>query len=311
MGNLGASTRTAAALAAALALALSACGDGGSDPDRSTLNLELTDAPPGDATSIFIVLGDFGLVDAGGDFALLHRGPSDFIDLTVLAGGTKQMAEDIFVPSETYDRALLEMGPVVVQTDEGEVFSRMGGADSLGLNKTGDIQCPVCTAKGIEVEVPGGSFELTGGTQTLVMDFDARRSVRRKAGNDTLVLDPAVTLSQKGKSGTIQGTVTAGTTIPDCGGAARSVSAFFPVAVSAATGDTAKSGIVGSGGAYEMRFVQAGDYGMGHEERVTFGTAEDSVETLVFTADASPAQATVQAGGSTTVDYTITDATCQ
>lgn len=300
----------AVALAAVLAVGLGACDSGVSSSDSGSMSLQLTDAPAGDISQAWVDIGTIALQGEGGEVVLVEdpEGPeSGFFELTSLAGTTADLVSDVSVPTGNYGQLRIVIEAAALETDGGEVFSFNGAADALGLSRTGSLQAPSIPQTGVKVNL--GGFTLETEAKILVLDFDVSESFGREAGQSNMwVLRPTITSSEIEASGTISGTVSTadGVSIPDCGGEARDVSAFVPVAIDAASGDTLKSGDVAGDGSYAIDFLEPADYDLGHEPEVTFDGAK-----LVFDADVSPQQVTVESGSETTADYTVTSASCE
>lgn len=301
----------AVALAAVLALGLGACDSGVSSTDSGSMSLQLTDAPAGDISEAWVDIGTIALQGEGGEVVLVNdpEGPENgFYELTSLAGTTADLVSDVPVPTGSYGQLRIVIEAAALQTDDGDVFSFNGAADALGKTKTGDLQAPSIPETGVKVNL--GGFTLETEAKILVLDFDVAESFGREAGQSNMwVLEPTITSSEIEASGTISGTVSLadGVSVPECpSGEARDVSAFVPVAIDPASGDTLKSGDVASDGTYAIDFLEPADYDLGHEPEVTFDGSK-----LVFEADASPQQVTVESGSEVTADYTITAASCE
>src|SRR5215211_5569650 len=113
-----------------------------------------------------------------------------------------------------------------------------------------------------------------------------------------------LTATSVGFAGGIAGTMALaqGVTLPTCGGAAVTLATFSPRAVA---GADSVSAVVSAAGAYSMTVVP-GTYTMTYAPEYTF-TNGDS---LTVAAAAAPATATVAGGATSTVNYTISSATC-
>ncbi len=304
----------AVALTAVLAVGLGACDGDVSSADSGSLSLQLTDAPAGDLDSAWVDIGTIALQGEGedeeGEVVLVENpeGPRDgFFELTSLAGTTADLVSDVSVPAGSYGQLRIVIEAAALRTDDGDVFSFNGAADALGLTRTGRLQAPSIPQTGIKVNLDG--FTLESEAKILVLDFDVSESFGREAGQSNMwVMRPTITSSELEASGSIGGTVgtAEGVSVPECGGDARDVSAFVPVVLDPASGDTLKSGDVDGDGSYAIDFLEPADYDLGHAPEVTFDG-----EKLVFEADVSPQQVTVDTGSEETADYTITSAACE
>lgn len=313
-------------LAAGLALGVAACDDGATGPGGETaLSVRLTDAP-GDVHAVWVEVTDVQLVggpadgetdgDDGGPISLLDQ-PTDLIRLTDLVGTTETIVSDAEVPSGVYTQVRLVVGDAILQVEAsdgtgGDAYVTGDPALPEGVAQSdvvGDLLCPSCPQTGIKVQLPDGNLELEGPDADLVLDFDVTQSFGRRAGMSGMwVMHPVIVASEASRAGSIAGTVTLadGVSIPECGGSARSVRDFVPIATSAADTETVKSAEVAEDGSFAFGAVATGDWTLGFESGIDF---EDG-DTLTFGADVSPETVTVEAGAEATADYTVTSASC-
>lgn len=304
----------AVALAVVLAVGLGACDSDVSSNDSSSMSLQLTDAPAGDLSEAWVDIGTIAMQGEGGEVVLVENpeGPENgFFELTSLAGTTADLVGDVAVPSGSYGQLRIVIDAAALETDDGDVFSFGGAAEALGIDdgSVGTLQAPSIPQTGVKVNL--GGLTLESEAKILVLDFDVAESFGREAGASNMwVLEPTITSSELEASGTISGTVSLadGVSIPDCPaeGDERDVSAFVPVAIDPASGDTLASGDVDSEGSYAIDFLEPADYDLGHAPEVTFDGGA-----LVLEANVSPEAVTVESGSEATADYTITSATCE
>ena len=328
------STRLAAGLlAVGLAAGLSACSDDATGPGGQTsLSVQLTDAP-GDVHAVWVEITDVQLVggpadgqddgngengDAGdgGPISLLDA-PTDLIRLTDLVGTTQTIVNEAEVPSGVYTQVRVIVGDAILQVEGeggtgGDAYVMGDPTLPEGVSQSdvvGDLLCPSCPQTGIKVKLPDGNLRLETDDADLVLDFDVAQSFGRQAGMSGMwVMNPVIVATEASQAGSIAGTVATGegVSIPECGGAARSVEDFVPTATSASDTETVKSAEVAGDGSYTIGTVSPGDWTMGFESEIDF----DDGDVLTFGADVSPGTVTVEAGAEATADYTITSASC-
>jgi hypothetical protein len=193
-----------------------------------------------------------------------------------------------------------------VVTQTGAVYATSGAALPSGVTSTGTLRAPSACQSGFKVKLPGGSVSLDNDAEILSVDFDVSQSFGHQAGNSgAWVMHPVMTATDIQFTGTINGTVTAatGVTFPACGGVATDVTKFAPLAI---LGADSTSAVVAANGTYAMG-VASGTYTMSYTPAFSF-TNGDS---LFVTAAPSAPTATVASGGLTTVDYSVTAATCK
>lgn len=314
-------------LAAGLALGLSACDSGTSGPSTSSLSVGLTDAE-GDVEAVWVEITDLQLVggpadaeddegddeEAGdeeaGPLSLLDE-PTGLVKLSDLVDETRTIVNDFEVPAGIYTQLRVIVGDAVLLTEGGDAFVKGDPALPSEVDDpdgTGALQCPSCSQTGLKVKLPDGHLELTDPDEDVILDFDVAQSFGREAGMSGMwVMHPVMTATEAAVAGEIAGTVQTGdeVTIPECGGAARSVQDFVPTATASDDAETVKSTEVAEDGSYLFDLVAPGDWSMGFEAEIGFET-----ETLTFEADVSSETVTVQSGSQATADYTITSATC-
>lgn len=286
------------------ALALGACGDDSTGNQLSELNIQLTDAP-GDLVEARVQITQIILQGTGGSANLLDDATA-FVNLLDLSGGTTADLVTETVSAGTYSQLRFVINEACIETNDGQIFATSdAAATECGGPRVGTLNCPSCQQTGIKVNLPGGAVTLDDDTEILVVDFDVSQSFGREAGASAMwVMHPVLTATNVEFSGTIAGTVTLadGVTIPECGGAARDLSAFIPTA---SADEMLKSGATDAEGEYRISFVSAGSWTMGLSD------TEFDGESLVFTATADPATVVVQSGVTATADYVVTAVECQ
>lgn len=285
---------------------LVAC-DGGTSPDgQSTLSVQLTDQPSADLAEAWVEITKIDLQGTAGGFTL-YDGPPVQLDLLTLANEAEPLVVDKAIPSGSYAQLRLFVGAAHAVTTEGETYSSDGSMPPTQSGQPdGVLECPSCGETGIKVNLPEGGLQLQNESKILMLDFDARESYGRKAGESGVwVLNPLITSSELEASGSVEGTVTADVTIPACGSLTGSVEHFVPELLDGT--DVVASGDVESDGSYLINFLDAPKtYGVG------FAVTVDASDTKQYRFDAtSPSSVDVESGTTHTVDYTITSAACE
>ena len=293
------------------ALALGACGDGGTGSNGArTISIRLHDAP-GDLKEAWVKVDQVSLqgtssADSTSGRVVLVSTPTGWINLTQLTGGNfATLVNNAQVPAGRYSQLRFVVCEAYVITRDEKVYATQGAALPGGVTATGQLQVPSGCQSGLKVKLPGGGVDLTEASQILSVDFDVSQSFGHQAGNSgKWVMHPVMTATSVGFAGGIGGTVALaqGVTLPTCGGSPVTVAAFSPRAVS---GADSVSAVVSAAGTYSMA-VTPGTYTMTYAPEYTF-TNGDS---LTVAATPAPATATVAGGATSTVNYTISSATC-
>jgi hypothetical protein len=230
-----------------------------------------------------------------------------WLNLTQLTGSSfSTLVNNATVPAGTYSQLRFVVCEAYVVTQSGQVYATSGATLPSGVTATGSLQIPSGCQSGLKVKLPNGGVTLADSSTILSVDFDVSQSFGHQAGaSGKWVMHPVLTATAVGFSGTISGTVAtaAGLTLPTCGGSAVTVASFTPLAIA---GADSVSSTVSAGGTYSMSVTPA-TYTMSYAPKYSF-TNGDS---LSVTAAPSVASATVASGGSQTVNYTISAATCK
>ena len=293
------------------ALALAACGDstGGNGP--ATVSIRLHDAP-GDLKEAWVkveqiyIQGTSSADSTSGKLVLMGT-PTGWLNLTQLTGANfATLVNGVQVPAGTYSQLRFVVCDAYVVTQTGAVYATSGAALPAGVTSTGTLQAPSACQSGFKVKLPGGGVTLESGATVLSVDFDVSQSFGHVAGQSgKWVMHPVLTATELSFSANISGTVAlaAGVTLPTCGGGVVPITQFVPRAV---TGVDSISGVVQPAGTYAIT-VAPNTYTMTYAPAYSF-TNGDS---LMVAATPSAATATVASGGSATVNYSITSATCK
>jgi hypothetical protein len=299
----------------------------------TNLSVFLTDRP-GEVDAVWVEILQISLhSEEEGPTDLLDE-PTELILLTALVDEVQPLVENTEVAASTYNQLRLLVGDAVLLSTEPKLYVK-GDPDLSVLElevdpaelEQGELHCPSCSQSGLKVKLASGDVELEEGAAGMVLDFDVAQSFGHKAGNSgKWVMHPVIhgTLTADedgdgsvtddlGTAAAIQGTVgldpTNPISIPDCGGQARSIQDFIPIATAQTLVDDQLqplvfSGVVGEDGSFKIEFLEPDAYTMGVAP-VNLGDYE-----LVFTALAEPAQVTLGEGEVKDVQYTIQAAVC-
>lgn len=297
------------------ALAMGACGDGGgatAGDGGARVSIRLTDAP-GDLREAWVRVDRIYLKggpadSAGGGSVELLPARTGWVNLLTLSGGrTAELVNGAVVPAGSYTELRFVVCEAYVVTDGGDVYATRDAVLPAGVAADGTLQVPSGCSSGMKVKFPRDArVELANESTILTVDFDVSQSFGHQAGNSgRWVMHPVVHATAVGFSGGIAGTVSVaqGLALPACGGAAVAVTAFVPQATA---GTETFGSIVGTDGRYRIT-VAPGTYTMGYAPALSFANGDS----LLVTAAPSAASATVAAGGTATVDYAVTAATCK
>ncbi|HKK27954.1 MAG TPA: DUF4382 domain-containing protein [Gemmatimonadota bacterium] len=288
--------------------ALAACGDS-TGPGGTRLDVQMHDAS-GRVKSAWVSVtkvyadGPNGRVDLTGS-------SSGMIELTSLQNGaTATIASGANLDAGTYSNVHVVFGDAAVETEDGTVYGTSADLSLPGASASvsASLSCSACGDAGVEVALPGGTFDARADAQnTLLVDFDLRQSVQADLTGG-LVLQPVLTGSDAEEdTGAIAGNilVSAGSdTFPiQCGG--RSIAEgdfygefFIPQATAQNETDGngnayVKSGAGHSGGTYVIPELPADTYSLDavssfsfdNGDRLSVGSAPDSSRVDVTSAD--------------------------
>lgn len=190
---------------------------GGSGGETGTLSLNVTDAPIGNVTSVFVEFTGVTLKPASGpaiefmfednpDTPDVDEG-SKIIDLLALQGMASQpLLEDVEVPAGQYNQIRLHVNAVENEIDSYVVLDDGGGEEELRV--------PSGSQTGLKLNTPftvaaGTSDVAVGDESTYTIDFDLAKSVINPGGLDGYLLKPVLRLVQNIETGSVAGTVDA------------------------------------------------------------------------------------------------------
>ncbi|HEX2078725.1 MAG TPA: DUF4382 domain-containing protein [Longimicrobium sp.] len=296
------------------ALAMGACDGGTGGSGDARVSIHLTDAP-GDLKEAWVRIDRIYLKGGPADSARGGEGGvellntrTDWVNLLTLSGGrTAELVNGVTVPAGTYRELRFVVCEAYVVEQDGDVYATRDATLPAGVTADGQLQVPSGCSSGLKVKFPSDApVELESDATILTVDFDVSQSFGHQAGNSgRWVMHPVIHATAVGFAGGIAGTVAVaqGVTLPTCGGSAVAVTAFVPQAT---TGTETFTSAVGADGRYRIT-VGPGTYTMGYAPALSFANGDS----LMVTAAPSAASATVASGGTATVDYSITAATCK
>jgi hypothetical protein len=307
----------------ALGLLVVACDDSTS-PTNPRLSILLTDAPGAVEEAWVEITGIYlqGTPSAPGEKMWLLQETTGLIDLITLDEQTLALVEGAVIDPGVFSQLRFIVGEAAIVVRESETEVKVYATDGLGLEDLnaarqafdaglsplsaidGELQCPSCSETGFKVGWPGGAIRLEDEAEILVVDFDAQQSFGRLAGTSgQWVMEPLLSATELGLSGSIVGTVSWADTDPQlsCGDGTVTLADFRPTATS---GEVIKTGTPTEDGSYRISFVAPGTWTMGFES-LTF----DNGDVLTFEAT-HPESVEVTSGSVATADFSITSAAC-
>jgi hypothetical protein len=317
--------RQVTAIGLVLAVA-SACDSSPVDADNgdpvaegSLISVYLTDAP-GDVEAVWVDVHEIYLQGGPGGRTVLLDEPTGLIELTSLVGTARPLVEDEEIEAGTYGQLRFVIGGAVLETQNGQVYSKDGTEHPDGLPATGNLICPSCSQTGIKVVLRGEDLNVEEGENDFLLDFDVSQTFGRQAGQSgNWVMHPVIHGIRMIEMGSISGTVvlaedgegTAIVEVPECpAGTARGVSDFVPTATAATPGDEGetivRTGTTGADGSFQIHALAPDQYDLGYASEIELEGAG-----LLWTATVDPNSVTVGEGESVSgVTYTITAASC-
>lgn len=294
------------------ALAMAACDGGTGGSGDARVSIRLTDAP-GDLKEAWVRIDRISLKGgpadtAGGGGVDLLTTRTDWVNLLTLSGGrTAELVNGAVVPAGTYNELRLVVCEAYIVEKDGDVYATRDAALPAGVTAGGTLQIPSGCSSGFKVKFNTDQpVELASESTIMTVDFDVSQSFGHQAGNSgRWIMHPVLHATALGFAGGIGGTVSVaqGVALPTCGGAPVAVTAFVPQATA---GSTTHTSAVATDGRYRIT-VPAGTYNMEYAPALSFANGDS----LMVQATPSVASATVASGGTATVDYSITTATCK
>lgn len=194
-------TFRAAVLLAAIALPALGCSDDeNTGPDNGTtqLTVELTDADGGIKAAVVTISEIFLVGDGEESHVSLSTTPVT-VNLVDLANTTQTLVDAKEIANNDYTelRFVISGAYVEVEKPEGGTAIFASSPDYAGLPAgaivTGELQMPSLSESGLKVDLPTEDLALDGGSETLLLDFDASQSFGAEAGNSGMwVMHPVI-----------------------------------------------------------------------------------------------------------------------
>jgi Domain of unknown function (DUF4382) len=213
-------------LAGAMALTLAACGDDDESnpvtpPGTTSVSVLLTDAP-GDILQAVVTVDEVFLQNAGSDKVNLLDAPAT-VNLTDLANTTSELLAEASAPNAAYSdlRFVISGGFIRVENEDGSETIFATSPDYAGLpagaTVGGALQLPSEGTSGLKVDF-AQPIELTGGTASLLVDFDVSESFGQEAGGSgQWVMHPVIKGATASQAATVEFTLALGAdvTLPE------------------------------------------------------------------------------------------------
>ncbi len=207
------SRRILGSMALVMSLSLGACDDSTAVGTPGTLTLLITDAA-GDFTQAFVTIERIELVGNGEPLVL--RDTPFTTNLLTLSNDVATLVENVVVPAGTYSeiRFIIPGACIgVKQSDGSELVYASTGFTECGP-ADGSLQLPSFAETGIKVNLPGGSIEVGGDAQILLLDFDVSQSFGQQAGQSGMwVMTPVINASDISLTGNIVVQLTVAATV--------------------------------------------------------------------------------------------------
>jgi len=280
---------------------LAACGGGGSSGSESPaqfgrLTLRITDSPVSSARRVVVEFTGLEIKPAGASSPEVFDFAPRQIDLLALdGGGSEILLSDELLPAGEYEWIRLKVNAgrdasdSFIELDDGSIhplFIPSGNQTGLKLNRGFTIGA--------------------GSTHNFTIDFDLRKSVIHPPGlGDPYLLKPVLRLVNNLEVGTIEGTVAPALVVADCMPAVYLFTGadVLPDDIGSAKPPLATTAVnldeVTGAWRFTVAFVPAGPYTLGF----TCAADDDGAETDDAITFASPINAAVTAGQTTTVEF--------
>lgn len=230
-----------------LSLIMSACGQ---------VNLSITDAPVDSVDAINLAISGVVFEANDGETTEIDISPAMVVNLMTLTEGVTEQ----LVSSESLDKGSYRK--VTLKLDVNASFVSVDGTDY-------NMTMPTDAESGLEVSK---NFEVSSGNDVnLVIDFDLRKSVRPRDGNNDYVLRPSMRLLVEAETGSVTGSInndllSLDTQCFDSAGVVSAVVYVFsgndvsPDDVDGTSTDPLTSARVNPDLSYTAAFLEEGDY---------------------------------------------------
>lgn len=192
-----------------LLVGVAACDSvgGGAESASGSFRVLLTDAP-GAFQSAVVTIESVSLEGEAG--AVVLREEPVTVDLLDLQNEVMDLVAGVDVPAGSYAelRLVISGGYVAVEEEDGstKVYASSDAyAAAQGVEASGRLQMPSYAESGLKVKLPGGSVEVEGGEQVVLLDFNVAESFGRQAGQSGgWVMRPVVRASDFRLTGTAE-----------------------------------------------------------------------------------------------------------
>jgi len=310
---------------AASLFALAACDNGGTVGVRNTsgnasLVVKLKDAP-GNLDEAWVKVGNIQFIRAdslgqGGQVEDLTVTNDGWINLLALTDGN---TADLFtgtLPAGAYTQVRLVVCDMYIRSGD-QIIATPGAVLPDGVVPTAGTELKLTSQcrSGFKANLPKESIELDpANVNTLVIDFDARRSFAHQAGKSgkwivTPVMFGTVSVQGHAMTGGIAGSVAVGAGVSDtthCGATLLAADSLLKFFVPTATADTVFRTTKTTGTTYQFSNLPLGTYTMGNDP-IGFANGDS----LFYTAAAVPATVAVTLDHTSASNYTISAFSCK
>lgn len=301
-------TKGIALLALLLVLPLAAC-ESGTDAQFGTVSLKLTDAMSEEVTEAWVTITDVYLQEESGEedplnsrVYLMEDGEETY-ELLSLAEDVADLVVGAEVSTGVYDQLRLVITGGCIVVGDGEAATVYGSSDSYDLCGPVDqrLHMPSYAQSGAKILLY--NYEVVGGQQILLLDFDVSQSFGHEAGNSGMwVMHPVIHWSELGLTVGADVTLSPGeVTLPEGFDLGQFSATLLPT-----TGDSSRVDFtdVDENGIYELAFQYK------DPDNGPFDIRLNAPEGLTVETDpASPVTVSPASGETAYVDWVLQSAT--
>ena len=166
-----------------------ACDDP-SGSDISRISIHLTDAADEEVVAAHVGIAAIELIGGGPESggAVVLRSEPWLGDVMELQNTFATLVQEVEIPSGHYTMVRFLFTGMCIEVDEdgdevADATYATAGFDACEpTGELGVLQTPSFMTSGLKVKLPGGNFEIDGGTHTLLMDFKVADSFGHPAG---------------------------------------------------------------------------------------------------------------------------------